>query len=208
MTSITSISLGSDAPAAARAFYDAAFDLGDRLEVHEAAAPTTGFRGFVVSLLVSQPSGVAALLDSATAAGGSTIKPIDRSLWGVGGVVQAPDGAIWKIATSVKKDSAPATREILRVVVLVAAGDVAASKAFYSGRGLTVAKSFGKYVEFALPGSDIGFGLYSRKALAKDAGVAPLGSGSHRMALVGDAGAFTDPDGFEWEAQRAPASRP
>jgi hypothetical protein len=29
---------------------------------------------------------------------------------------------------------------------------------------------------------------------------APEGSGSHRISIVGDAGAFTDPDGFEWEA--------
>ena len=28
----------------------------------------------------------------------------------------------------------------------------------------------------------------------------PEGSGSHRLAIVGDAGSFTDPDGFEWEA--------
>ena len=36
--------------------------------------------------------------------------------------------------------------------------------------------------------------------LAKDAGVAPEGSGAHRLAIGGDAGSFTDPDGFEWEA--------
>jgi hypothetical protein len=37
-------------------------------------------------------------------------------------------------------------------------------------------------------------------------GAAPLrrtpaeGSGPHRIAIGGDAGSFTDPDGFEWEA--------
>ena len=41
--------------------------------------------------------------------------------------------------------------------------------------------------------------LYSRKALAKDAGVAPDGDGSHRIAVASAAGAFTDPDGFVWE---------
>jgi hypothetical protein len=36
--------------------------------------------------------------------------------------------------------------------------------------------------------------------LAKDAGVAPEGTGSHRIVIGGDGGPFTDPDGFEWEA--------
>ena len=34
---------------------------------------------------------------------------------------------------------------------------------------------------------------------AKDAGVAADGSGSHRLIIGGDAGPFTDPDGFAWE---------
>jgi hypothetical protein len=70
---------------------------------------------------------------------------------------------------------------------------------FYTGRGLSVAKSFGKYVEFATPSGPVKLGLYGRRALAKDAGVAPDGSGSHRLAIGGDAGSFTDPDGFQWE---------
>jgi hypothetical protein len=30
--------------------------------------------------------------------------------------------------------------------------------------------------------------------------VPPEGSGSHRLAIGGNVGSFTDPDGFEWEA--------
>ena len=52
----------------------------------------------------------------------------------------------------------------------------------------------------ALDASPVKFGLYGRRALAKDAGVAPDGTGSHRIAIDSDAGAFTDPDGFAWEA--------
>jgi hypothetical protein len=37
-------------------------------------------------------------------------------------------------------------------------------------------------------------------ALAKDAGVSPDGSGLHRLVIGSDAGPFTDPDGFAWEA--------
>jgi hypothetical protein len=64
-----------------------------------------------------------------------------------------------------------------------------------------VAKSFGrKYVEFATTASPVKLALYGRRALAKDAGVPPEGTGSHRITITSDAGLFTDPDGFGWEA--------
>ena len=70
----------------------------------------------------------------------------------------------------------------------------------FQARGLAVAKSFGrKYVEFATPTSPVKLALYGRRALAKDAGVSPDGTGSHRLTIGGDAGPFTDPDGFAWE---------
>jgi hypothetical protein len=79
---------------------------------------------------------------------------------------------------------------------------VKASKQFYVGQGLTVAKSFGgKYAEFA-PGesSPVKLALYKRRALAKDLGVPADGTGSHRIALGSTADSFIDPDGFAWEA--------
>ncbi|MBT8161628.1 MULTISPECIES: glyoxalase [Arthrobacter] len=200
MTSIDSVTLEVQDPAAAADFYDAAFGLGELVRVRAADAPTTGFRGYTLSLVVSQPSTVSSLIDSAVAAGATTLKPVQKSLWGYGGVVQAPDGAIWKAATSAKKDTGPATREIEKLVLLMAAADVTASKKFYVDRGLTVGKSFGKYVEFNMPSSPVQLGLYARRALAKDAGVAPDGGGSHRIAIGSPAGPFTDPDGFAWEA--------
>jgi hypothetical protein len=100
-----------------------------------------------------------------------------------------------------QRDSGPATREIDQVVLLLGAADVATSKRFYLDHGLGVAKSFGrKYVEFATPSSPVKLALYGRRALAKDAGVAPDGTGSHRLMIGGDAGPFTDPDGFAWAA--------
>jgi predicted lactoylglutathione lyase len=198
MTSLDSITLDVADLSAATAFYDASFGLGERLRFREQQPASTGFRGYTISLLVSQPADVGALFDAAIAAGGTVIKPVNRSIWGVGGTVQAPDGAIWKIATSAKKDAAPASRDIDSVVLLVAASDVGATRTFYADRGFEVGKSFGKYVEFSTPGSPIGFGLYGRKALAKDAGVAAEGSGAHRLSVSGSAGEFVDPDGFEW----------
>ena len=49
------------------------------------------------------------------------------------------------------------------------------------------------YVEFAAPSKHIKLGVYQRRALAKDAGVSPDGSGSHRLAIGSEAGPCTDP---------------
>jgi predicted lactoylglutathione lyase len=197
---ITSVILEVPDPVAAGAFYRAAFGLGPQLRLRASQAPTTGFRGFTLSLVVSQPSTVDALTGSALDAGATTIKPAKKGLWGYGGVVQAPDGTIWKIATSAKKDTGPATRQIDDIVLLLGCTDVAATKRFYVERGLEVARGFGsKYVEFAAPASHVKLALYKHRALAKDAGVPPEGTGSHRISIASDAGPFTDPDGFAWE---------
>ncbi|WP_328461057.1 glyoxalase [Streptomyces sp. NBC_00448] len=201
MTSIESVIIEAEDPAAAENFYATAFGLGDRIRVRAAEAPTTGFRGFTLSLTVARPATVDGFVDAAVGAGATAVKPAAKSFWGYGGVVQAPDGTLWKIATSEKKDKGPATRDVDQVVLLLGVEDVKATKEFYVEHGLTVGKSFGrKYVEFAAPSSPVKLGLYGRGALAKDAGVAPDGTGSHRLAVVGgDRGAFTDPDGFVWE---------
>lgn len=201
MTSIDAITLDVPDPAAAEAFYATAFGLGDKLRLRATDAPTTGFRGFTLSLIVSQPANADELINAALAAGATALKPVKKSLWGYGGVVSAPDGTIWKVATSSKKNAGPATRQVDQVVLLLGATDVAATKQFYVDHGLTVGKSFGrKYVEFETPSAAIKLGLYGRKALAKDAGVPMDGTGSHRIAINSNAGSFSDPDGFAWEA--------
>jgi predicted lactoylglutathione lyase len=204
MTAIASVTLEVPDPAAAADFYAKAFGLGDRVGVRASEAPTSGFRGFTLSLVVSQPGTVDSLVGTALDAGATVLKPVKKSFWGYGGVVQAPDGTIWKVATSSKKDTGPATREVDDVVLLLGVADVKATKQFYVDRGLTVAKSFGsRYVEFDTGGSAIKLALYGRKAAAKDAGVDPDGTGSHRIAVSSDAGPFADPDGFVWETATA-----
>ncbi len=201
VTSIDSVTLEVDDPMAAESFYTAAFDLGARLGLHTSEAPTTGFRAFTLSLVVSQPATVDGLIGAALDAGAAPLKPPRKGFWGYGGVVQAPDGTIWKIATSSKKDTGPASRQIDDIVLLLGVADVAASKRFYVDHGLAVARSFArKYVEFATPSSPIKLALYGRRALARDAGVATDGTGSHRIVIGGNTGSFTDPDGFTWEA--------
>ncbi|MBQ0992737.1 glyoxalase [Micromonospora sp. PSH03] len=201
MTSIASVTLDVTDPAAAQRFYSAAFGLDEQIRLRASDAPTSGFRGFTLALTVSQPVTVDGLIGTALDAGATSLKPAAKSLWGYGGVVQAPDGTIWKIATSAKKNSGPATRRIDHFVLLLGVADVAASKRFYVERGLAVAKSFGRmYVEFVAGSSPVKLALYRRRALARDVGVAPDGTGSHRLTIGGDAGHFTDPDGFAWEA--------
>jgi hypothetical protein len=201
MASIDSVILEVADPAAAQRFYLDAFGLDTQVRLRAAEPPTTGFRGFTLSLTVSQPAIVDGFVDAALAAGATSLKPVSKSLWGYGGVVQAPDGTIWKVATSAKKNTGPASREFDDMVLLLGATDVRASQQFYVDRGLGVAKSFGrKYVQFDTPSSPVKLALYGRRALAKDAGVTPDGTGSHRLVIGGDAGSFTDPDGFAWEA--------
>jgi predicted lactoylglutathione lyase len=206
MTSIASIILETPDPAAAERFYSAALDLGDRLQVRPSDTPTSGFRGFTLSLVVAQPNIVDALTGAATQCGATILKPASKSFWGYGSVLRAPDGAIWKIASSAKKNSGPPTRQIDDFVLLLGVADVKAAKQFYVGQGMQVAKSFGsKYVEFDSGSSPVKLALYSRRAAAKDAGVPADGTGSHRIVIVGDGAPFTDPDGFAWEASGAGA---
>lgn len=199
--SLASVTLEVSDPEAAHRFY-AAFGVATRIRLRASDALSSGFRGFALALTVSRPATVDAFLGAAVDAGARVLKPAAKTLWGYGGVVQAPDGTIWKVATSAKKDTGPATREIDDMVLLLGVGDVKASKEFYVGRGLTVGRSFGgKYTEFAAgEGSPVKLALYKHRGLAKDLGVPADGTGSHRVVLGGTAAAFADPDGFAWEA--------
>ncbi|WP_166352948.1 glyoxalase [Phytoactinopolyspora limicola] len=198
MTTIDYITLEVSDPTAADLFYTEALELGKHVQVRASDAPTTGFRGFTLSLVVSQPATVDALASAAVDAGATQVKPAAKSLWGYGGVVQAPDGTIVTLASSSKKNTGPATKQIDDIVLQLGVADVAASKQFYVDRGLTVAKSYGrKYVQF--DSGPVTLALYKRRGLAKVAGVSPDGTGSHRMAVGSGAGSFTDPDGFTWE---------
>jgi predicted lactoylglutathione lyase len=200
MTSISSITLEVHDPGTTTAFYTNAFGLNGQLSLRASDAPTSGFRGFTISLVVSQPAAVDKLMAAALDNGANALKPVAKSFWGYGGVLKAPDGTIWKVATSSKKNSGQASDTIDEIVFLVGAADVVASKQFYVDHGFTVAKSFGrKYVQFDSAPNELKLALYGRRALAKDADVSPDGTGSHRIIIGSPAGPFVDPDGFTWE---------
>lgn len=199
MTAIESVIIETPDVAEAAGFYKAAFGQDLPVRTRPSEAPTTGFRGFTLSLVVPQPSTVDTFIGAALQAGATELKPPKKSLWGYGGVVCGPDGTIWTVATSSKKDRGPETGQIDEFVLQLGVTDVAATKRFYVERGLEVAKSYGrKYVQFE--SGPVTLALYGRRNLAKTAGVAPDGTGSHRIAVASPAGTFTDPDGFTWEA--------
>jgi hypothetical protein len=202
MASIEFVTIDVPDTEAAERFYTAAVGLGTQVRLRASEAPTTGFRGFTLSLVVSQPATVNGLISAAVDAGATPLKPAAKSLWGYGGVVQAPDGTIMTVASSSKKDTGPATGQIDEIVLQLGVVDVAASKRFYVDHSITVAKSYGsRYVQFDT--GPVKLALYKRRALAKVAGVSPDGTGSHRLVMGSDAGPFTDPDGFAWEAVAA-----
>ncbi|MEV0522949.1 glyoxalase [Streptomyces sp. NPDC050439] len=211
MANIASVTLDVADTTAAHRFYTTAFGLDSQLRLRASEEASTGFRGFTLALTVSQPGDVKSLVDAALAAGATSLKPVSKSLWGYGGVVQAPDGTIWKVATSAKKDTGPVTRRIDEMVLLLGVADMAASKQFYVEQGLTMAKSFGRmYCEFEAASGAFKLALYRRRALAKDLGVSPDGTGSHRLMINGGDGPFVDLDGYAWETaapvQRTPSA--
>lgn len=203
-TTLTALTLEVADPAAARAFHAEAFGFDTQIDFRatdDTDAATSGFRGFSLSLTVAQPANVNAYIDAAVAAGATILKPAAKSFWGYGGVVQAPDGTIWKVATSNKKDTAPAEKKYDDLVLLLGATDVAATERFLVERGMEVAKSYGrKYVELEAGSGPVKLALYGRRALAKDVGVPEAGTGSHRLVLCSDAPATVDADGFVWES--------
>lgn len=199
MTSIDAITLEVADVTAANRFYTAS-GLDTQVRLRACEAPTTGFRGFTLSVTVAQPADVDSLIGTALDTGASPLKPTAKSFWGYGGAVQAPDGTIWTVASSAKKDTGPATGQIDAIVLLLGVTDVKASKRFYLDQGLTVNKSFGgKYVEFDTPPSQVTLALYGRRHLAKNTGVSADGTGSHRLTISTDTAPFTDLDGFTWQ---------
>jgi hypothetical protein len=75
MASIEFVTIEVADPTAANRFYSAAFGLGTRVRLRASEAPTTGFRGFTLSLGVSQPATVDGLIGATLDAGATSLKP-------------------------------------------------------------------------------------------------------------------------------------
>lgn len=59
---------------------------------------STGFRGYVVSYILTQPAEVEAILNAAVRAGATLLKPAKGGFFGgFSASFQAPDGSVWKV---------------------------------------------------------------------------------------------------------------
>lgn len=204
MTYIEDITIEAADAQAAEDFYTAAFGADLPLKFRDSEAPTSGFRGFTLDLIASQPANVDLLFNAAVEAGAEVVKAPVKSFWGYGGVLRTPDGVVMKLVSSSKKDTGPAEKKYDEVVLLMGTTDMKAAKKAYEANGFEVSKSYGgKYTEFDSGKGSVKLALYPRKAFAKTAFVDPEGSGSHRIVLNGSGGSFTDPDGFAWEGTGA-----
>lgn len=202
MTTIAQLLIETEDPDAAELFYGDALGLGGRLRARGSDAPTSGFRGATVSLVVPDPPVADSFMDAGISAGATVVKPAARNLFGYGGTLRAPDGTLVTVASSSKKRTGAAPGTIEELVVQLGVASVADSRDFYASHGTEVAQKFGgKYTSFST--GPITLALLKRPALAKAAGVEAAGTGSSRLVLLGDLGELTDPDGFRWEAADA-----
>lgn len=152
------------------------------------APATEGFRRYVLSSIVSQPSEVEALLTAATARGAAVLKPAKRGFFGgFSAVHEAPDGAVWKLAAPTKKDTAPAATppRPTESVAFLGVASPTASRAFSEALGMSVDRDYGdKFIDFALSPGSWRLGLMTSRALAGDAGVADGGHGFTAVVLT------------------------
>ncbi|GAB3258770.1 VOC family protein [Kineosporia babensis] len=151
-------------------------------------ATTDGFRGFVISYVLKQPTEVQTLVEAARQQGATVLKPPKKSLFaGFSAVYRTPDGSIWKLAAPHRKDDGPAQNPPVptEVGALLGVQDTKASKAFYEALGMKVDRDYGdKYIDFHVEEGRCRLALMPRKTLAKDAGVEESGSGFHHSVFT------------------------
>ena len=151
-------------------------------------AATSGFRGCVMSSIVSSPGEVEALLEAATAAGARVIKPAKKQLFGeFTAVYEAPDGAVWKLAAASKKDTAPVPHppKPIETAIYLGVAKPKTSKVFYKQLGMSPYHDYGdKFIDFTIANGQCRLGLLPRKGLAKDVGVDENGDGFSTVVLT------------------------
>ncbi|MDA0645839.1 MULTISPECIES: VOC family protein [Nonomuraea] len=161
----------------------------ERLAAGAGAQPAApGFRGYVLTYVVNQPTEVKTLMDAAVRGGAEVLKPAKKALFGsFSGVFRAPDGAIWKLAAATGKDTGPAAESPLPTETTLILGVSApkASKAFYEALGMSVDRDYGsKYIDFHPAAGAARLCLMEGGVLARDAGTAKDGDGFPSMVLT------------------------
>jgi uncharacterized protein len=163
-------------------------------------AEGSGFRAFMVSAIVDSQERVDEIMAQAVQAGGKLLKPARRALWGgYTGHVTDLDGYVLKVAAPSPPSIIPQRRRpSMRVepgrhapidpketAITLGVQDMKVTRQFYSeGLGFGVDKSFGsKFVSFKNGNGSSALSLYTRQALADDAGVEPQGRGFRGFTL-------------------------
>jgi catechol 2,3-dioxygenase-like lactoylglutathione lyase family enzyme len=148
----------------------------------------TGFRGFTLSYIVAESSGVDDMLARLVRAGGKIAKEPRFAFWGYSAHVADPSGHLWKIASPKRKSllsrktngngvpPEPVPAQELALTIGVA--DMKRAKQFYEdGLGNPTKKDYSKFVSFDGGDGTPDLALYKWDALADDADVPPDGSG-------------------------------
>jgi len=159
----------------------------ETLADHAQLAPAaSGFRGYVLSSIVSQPSEVETLVHAAVQGGATVLKPAKKGIFGgFSAVFRAPDGTVWKLSSQAKKDTDAAKNppQPSETAIFLGVAEPKSTKGFYTALGLSVDRDYGnKFVDFTVAPKAWRVGLMPRKDLAKDAGVDAAGEGFHGAA--------------------------
>ncbi|MFF2850152.1 VOC family protein [Streptomyces sp. NPDC058001] len=182
----------------------------EALATDSATTPaTSGFRGYVLSSIVTRPAEVKALLDAAAEHGATVVKPAKKEFFGeFAAVYRAPDGAVWKLAAATKKDKDPVPDppKPTETAVFLGVAEPKASKVFYEALGMRVDRDYGdKFIDFTIADGVCRLGLLPHKALAKDAGVDDQGDGFSALVLTHTATSRTEIDNLVATATSAGA---
>lgn len=164
------------------------------------AAEGRGFRAFMLSAIVDSQDRVDEMMAEAVQAGGKLLMPARRALWGgYTGHVTDMDGYVLKVAAPSPPSIIPQRRrppvrvepgrhapiDPKETAITLGVQDMKVTRQFYSaGLGFVVDKSLGgKFVSFKSGNGSSALSLYTRQALADDAGVEPEGHGFRGFAL-------------------------
>lgn len=211
MFSLDVVALGVPDVQAARSFYTSAFSpvvadhvAGVRLDLHgtgeigllanealaaeAGTAPTmSGFRGYLMNIIVRQPNEVEGLMGAAIQSGAKVIKPAKKRLFGeFAAIFEAPDGSLWKVAAESGKNAGPArgATSPIEVLVILGVASPRTSSAFYAALGMSVDRDYGnQYLDFHHATGRFRLGLMTRKELAKEAKCNADGSGFHGVVF-------------------------
>lgn len=151
------------------------------------ASVTSGFRGYLMNVIVRQPNEVEALMDAAANGGAKVIKPAKKRLFGeFAAMFEAPDGSVWKLAAESGKNAGPAgsTPSPIETLVIIGVAAPKKSRAFYEALGMTVDRDYGdQYLDFRHAPGSFRLALMTHKDLTKEAKHGSDGAGFRGVVL-------------------------